>query len=156
MKRVDILFRQVHFNPRPPWGGRLDKDMDVSINTEFQSTPSVGRATIFAILSKSITKFQSTPSVGRATPPGRGRLIFWNYFNPRPPWGGRHKCRVRVGSLHDFNPRPPWGGRREFVAFCRAYRYFNPRPPWGGRLIFGLKKLLLQNFNPRPPWGGRL
>ena len=34
-----------HFNPRPPWGGRLS-DVDIFGRVlKFQSTPSVGRAT---------------------------------------------------------------------------------------------------------------
>ena len=35
-----------YFNPRPPWGGRQEADrLTESIKNEFQSTPSVGRAT---------------------------------------------------------------------------------------------------------------
>ena len=78
------------FNPRPPWGGRLGDYSDKNGDTKFQSTPSVGRATIVAIYDvsenmisihalrgegddiveengKLRTTFQSTPSVGRAT-----------------------------------------------------------------------------------------
>ena len=56
----------------------------------FQSTPSVGRATI----SKNMglverVKFQSTPSVGRATKAHNGTDKMLEHFNPRPPWGGR-------------------------------------------------------------------
>ena len=80
-----------HFNPRPPWGGRrVDNKINNTV-VEFQSTPSVGRATTYSglILTSKyqisihalrgegdinrittirlINKFQSTPSVGRAT-----------------------------------------------------------------------------------------
>ncbi len=57
-----------HFNPRPPWGGRLDFRCRLVTAREFQSTPSVGRATLQILpdLSRKWT-FQSTPSVGRAT-----------------------------------------------------------------------------------------
>ena len=38
--------------------------------------------------------FQSTPSVGRATIPIRKRGVESIYFNPRPPWGGRRKLET--------------------------------------------------------------
>ena len=42
-----------------------------------------------------------------------------NYFNPRPPWGGRRRGNVRYINGGHFNPRPPWGGRLngEFLSF---------------------------------------
>ena len=87
-----LKFRIRYFNPRPPWGGRhnsaekCNKNSNISIHAlrgegdgyqtkkknyqqEFQSTPSVGRAT--GTNSKNCytdKEFQSTPSVGRATP----------------------------------------------------------------------------------------
>ena len=85
-------------------------------------------------------KFQSTPSVGRATltPRPRPRKISisihalrgegdlrslfsrykYNNFNPRPPWGGR-PCTNREDSNtnQNFNPRPPWGGRHRLYVF---------------------------------------
>ena len=168
----------------------------------FQSTPSVGRATWFGVrlvIRKVI--FQSTPSVGRATLDresvpnntkisihalrGEGDATFDDakaaaeYFNPRPPWGGRlqrrrHRSVFRRISIHalrgegdssmawrvtlnmNFNPRPPWGGRR-FLHMFPPIRYpdFNPRPPWGGRHFIATVFKRLYDFNPRPPWGGR-
>ena len=35
-----------YFNPRPPWGGRRNARRLAVVRTQFQSTPSVGRATI--------------------------------------------------------------------------------------------------------------
>ena len=87
----------------------------------FQSTPSVGRATILrAITDEPSESFQSTPSVGRATKinstciaeiiisihalRGEGDFIArtaarkWKNFNPRPPWGGR-----RPQALVEYN-----------------------------------------------------
>ena len=55
------------FNPRPPWGGRRQKSGRRSREKEFQSTPSVGRATRMKLLSPALS----------------------SHFNPRPPWGGR-------------------------------------------------------------------
>ena len=78
----------------------------------FQSTPSVGRATVQATTNavgnaisihalrgegddrlrfenKEDKEFQSTPSVGRATAAGGIFAAGQRHFNPRPPWGGR-------------------------------------------------------------------
>ena len=41
----DLLMRS-NFNPRPPWGGRPDTAYPRRQSTSFQSTPSVGRATV--------------------------------------------------------------------------------------------------------------
>ena len=100
----------------------------------FQSTPSVGRATIPPIQTIYIRLFQSTPSVGRAT---KNNIKLWRIiinFNPRPPWGGRRSYSDSRANPYYFNPRPPWGGRhrRRIICFIIT-RYFNPRPPWGGR-----------------------
>ena len=80
----------LHFNPHPPWGGRLSSSFTDALTESFQSTPSVGRATRYNILvrcnrlisihalrgegdldtlnrSIRVLRFQSTPSVGRAT-----------------------------------------------------------------------------------------
>ena len=64
--RFDFFCR--YFNPRPPWGGRLKARNKHHRTTEFQSTPSVGRATIMQTKrQREQESFQSTPSVGRAT-----------------------------------------------------------------------------------------
>ena len=47
--------------------GDTEADGDYIYDGEFQSTPSVGRATLFPPLSIFAPGFQSTPSVGRAT-----------------------------------------------------------------------------------------
>ena len=62
------------FNPRPPWGGRRQKSGRRSREKEFQSTPSVGRAT------------------GARARARRARAN----FNPRPPWGGRPGSAVNL------------------------------------------------------------
>ena len=147
------------FNPRPPWGGRQYSSCRKSSQRKFQSTPSVGRATL---------SYFFVP------------FFFFSNFNPRPPWGGRphprkvcsdrgqisiHALRGEGDRHHwmnlynkcDFNPRPPWGGRLKLAVPLEEKRDFNPRPPWGGRPT-GINIINVINcyFNPRPPWGGRL
>ena len=64
---VPIILKRKDFNPRPPWGGRLDLFIINILILGFQSTPSVGRATCMALFYIVVLIFQSTPSVGRAT-----------------------------------------------------------------------------------------
>ena len=108
------FFHILHFNPRPPWGGRhynpIQNDLYITISIHalrgegdvnsgyqsaaantFQSTPSVGRATVNSgYQSAAANTFQSTPSVGRATHRALNAAESrTGNFNPRPPWGGR-------------------------------------------------------------------
>ena len=102
-----------------------------------------------------------------------------NYFNPRPPRGGRPPISACTASYIHFNPRPPRGGRPamlwrrglitgisihapreggdESSADCckTVFSDFNPRPPRGGRLAHCASGPRWPYFNPRPPRGGR-
>ena len=79
-----------------------------------------------------------------------------NYFNPRPPWGGRHFSCGQIGLTDIFQSTPSVGratsNRRTKILFSKN---FNPRPPWGGRRTIIRKLVIDADFNPRPPWGGR-
>ena len=56
-----------------------------------------------------ITEFQSTPSVGRATNPYLVYKLFDCYFNPRPPWGGRQSSYQPLNRLQRFQSTPSVG-----------------------------------------------
>ena len=128
------------------------------------------------------------PEGFQSTPPARGGDIPYlsndpvcNYFNPRPPRGGRlhaakHDLRTRGISIHapreggdflrpaafvqrtDFNPRPPRGGRRMDDLETAFAALFQSTPPARGATIPRVSPgtVLPQYFNPRPPRGGRL
>ena len=82
--------RSINFNPHPPWGGRrrqgddTESAIDISIHT-LRGEGDTDREDCYT----DKEKFQSTPSVGRATIPIRKRGVESIYFNPHPPWGGR-------------------------------------------------------------------
>ena len=78
------------FNPRPPWGGRRSVFVIIVGDRSFQSTPSVGRA----------TKIMRTTS--------GGGIISIHALRGE----GDARCRLRWCMCEYFNPRPPWGGRR--------------------------------------------
>ena len=99
------------FNPRPPWGGRPPDSRTPTTPKGFQSTPSVGRAT--SNKSKSAPEYRISIHALRGEgdkvpmfPP-----IRYSDFNPRPPWGGRHRTDTSSYYEYHFNPRPPCGGR---------------------------------------------
>ena len=79
------------------------------------------------------------------------------YFNPRPPCGGRPAGTARRRSRRtDFNPRPPCGGRHTFFpdsSYGGTISIHGPRVGADNVLIVMLT--LHVNFNPRPPCGGR-
>ena len=146
----------------------------------FQSTPSVGRATMsmrqFVIQA---IKFHSTPSVGRATKclcislyrsvisihalRGEGDTAGFisqtsrSHFNPRPPWGGRQIDYKDLGhysiiSIHALRGE----GDAEAMTALGAWNIsiHALRGEGDGRAIS--PNPTAAHFNPRPPWGGRL
>ena len=193
-----------HFNPRPPRGGRLlysagtDQGLYISIHAPreggdprttstshgsrktFQSTPPARGATSYTEdKPRGKRAFQSTPPARGATLSMPSVLWKSNYFNPRPPRGGRPcaqgllqnrtfisihapreggDCRV-AGKLqcgYAFQSTPPargatYGRRCSWL----SHSHFNPRPPRGGRRLSPQGATPLQDFNPRPPRGGR-
>ena len=102
----------INFNPRPPRGGRPVMQDGLNRYVKFQSTPSARRATQSSCLVSLALQFQSTPSARRATRRIINQLRTIINFNPRPPRGGRHHRREPRDRLQiHFNPRPPRGGR---------------------------------------------
>ena len=57
----------IHFNPRPPWGGRQQMQEHMKKPTHFNPRPPWGGRPITVIITLASRQFQSTPSVGRAT-----------------------------------------------------------------------------------------
>ena len=169
----------VHFNPRPPWGGRRISIRTSKVIPAFQSTPSVGRATIQHLLSAHVSAISIHALRGEGDPLQLTAKRTPEDFNPRPPWGGRRfdpsncisLCKISIHALRGEGDNRAFGG-------WEPRRYFNPRPPWGGRLFIPCRRsaapyisihalrgegddrsaklhLHTEYFNPRPPWGGR-
>ena len=84
----------MHFNPRPPRGGRRRCTAMIRCRPAFQSTPPARGATPLRTRSR------------------RGTTN----FNSRPPRGGRlwHKFTRSNEHTYHFNPRPPRGGATIF------------------------------------------
>ncbi len=108
------------------------------------------------------------------------RAAHMRYFNPLPPYGGRHAaderlqscCCISIHSLRmegdqiktfsnaswsDFNPLPPYGGRRCEVLWLLLDFLFQSTPSvWRETAILHGILDIVTNFNPLPPYGGRL
>ena len=96
-----------YFNPRPPYGGRQQKWRVCANAAKFQSTSPVWRTTMIRSKSRQSHVFQSTSPVWRTTcslscPNGAGE-----YFNPRPPYGGRLETFDRHGDEDQFQSTSP-------------------------------------------------
>ena len=88
--RLSVAWIRINFYPRPPRGGRRFSGFLLRCQRIFLSTPSARRATL-SVLDTSVTAtvFLSTPSARRATILILRVRLFFFYFYPRPPRGGR-------------------------------------------------------------------
>ena len=99
-----------NFNPRPPCGGRPDRN---------------------AIASK-LLDFNPRPPCGGRPCSAWGAYGAYSYFNPRPPCGGRPHALKGGLLLYHFNPRPPCGGRQERAVKKFEEILFQSTPPVRG------------------------
>ena len=101
----------LHFNPRPPRGGRRHTYCRIHSTQKFQSTPPARGATHphDNDSKQNIISIHAPREGGDGLPQG----LSWprNYFNPRPPRGGRHGTAIRSRSTRGlFQSTPPARG----------------------------------------------
>ena len=145
-----------NFNPRPPWGGRLRlrrcdiKRGHISIHA-LRGEGDLGDNRAAYYLNISIHALRGEGDKNPET------VIYQRFhFNPRPPWGGRHRPSGRRSQTRKFQSTPSVGrATRGSAGDNKRDADFNPRPPWGGRLCLHHRRTPIFYFNPRPPWGGR-
>ena len=101
----------IHFYPRPPRGGRRSLAFTHGTRTEFLSTPSARRATIFAQYAKASSLFLSTPSARRATDDAEIQAKIAEFLSTPSARRATGADKAVNQRLHDFYPRPPRGGR---------------------------------------------
>ena len=177
---ASAIWASWNFYPRPPRGGRLERQRAEEAEEQFLSTPSARRATFASIMRCKGTniflstpsarratrrsrrdhllpaRFLSTPSARRATPSACAVKRSGAYFYPRPPRGGRPRPRTAATPSSNFYPRPPRGGRLGRAGSVRKA---------GDISIHALREEGdrnphvgpdgIHNFYPRPPRGGR-
>ena len=146
------------FNPRPPRGGRRRITQEAGRPKLFQSTPPARGAT--SSLSKGYlpaTGLQSTPPARGATSVDAILPIYYQYFNPRPPRGGRLEP-VQIGVVRlEFQSTPPARGATAPLSKTEDAMSISIHAPREGGDIAPNNSSLKPNgnFNPRPPRGGR-
>ena len=133
--------------------------MGVSGNEKlFQSTPSVGRATLKAMgiedekIDISIHALRGEGDEMIAVPMPRELYISIHALRGEGDVGFCPACKSTVISIHALR------GEGDLCLYDRRTQilYFNPRPPWGGRPSYRSSAAPSdRHFNPRPPWGGR-
>ena len=158
---VMLMLMAIHFNPRPPRGGRLktiyqtDGQPYISIHAPREGGDDSDRSK-----RQKDGRFQSTPPARGATPASPAGRCCWWYFNPRPPRGGRpaflcladHAADISIHApreggdyifrphglrQHHFNPRPPRGGRHSHVGHSRCWSLISIHAPReGGDIAF--------------------
>ena len=127
------------FNPRPPRGGRRRITQEAGRPKLFQSTPPARGAT--SSLSKGYlpaTGFQSTPPARGATSVDAILPIYYQYFNPRPPRGGRLEP-VQIGVVRlEFQSTPPArGATKDSADQVMAYAFQSTPPARGATMTRG-------------------
>ena len=128
-----------YFNPRPPHGGRLIREIRAERKIKFQSTSSAWRTTKMGKHPKQ--RRQISIHVLRMEDDKKEYRLKKSkkHFNPRPPHGGRQldcivKTKARPISIHVLRMEDDNFLLLLFVKLDN----FNPRPPHGGRPIVSL------------------
>ena len=176
----DIRPYDSNFNPRPPCGGRLERQgVDRLIGNFNPRPPCGGRRIKGPQGAKGDTDFNPRPPCGGRQ--GQGlRQRHYRHFNPRPPCGGRpggpcsHGCSssefqstppVRGATANTlaagaaatvFQSTPPVRGATRHGTYCGAGRRISIHAPRaGGDAIRDRPRGYSFYFSPRPPCGGR-
>ena len=152
-RKRGILSFSCYFNPRPPWGGRPARAGAAEAYTQFQSTPSVGRATALIQNLPTIIVISIHALRGEGDPYRFVHGAGLGHFNPRPPWGGRLISFRVKRSERTFQSTPSVGRATPRSSRLRSTRNFNPRPPWGGRPTAHRNKAHFLRFQSTPSVG---
>ena len=144
------------FNPRPPRGGRpFILRLIICTSSISIHAPREGGDAAEKIMQQSNGISIHAPREG-GDKFGKLSRIIVEYFNPRPPRGGRRLMFRPLAVLMWISIHAPREGGDISTFFQRSSDpYFNPRPPRGGRPSFLIGRSCASDFNPRPPRGGR-
>ena len=147
----------VDFNPRPPCGGRpgaakvLQHYSDISIHVPRTGTtfymayvallyhisihiPRTGTTFYMAYVALLYHISIHIPRTGDDRQTGFYLLQVYQYFNPRPPHGGRHVKYAEIIAKVPISIHVPRTGDDAVISSPYFPRFdFNPRPPHGGR-----------------------
>ena len=96
----------------------------------------MGRDLPIVSMSASILLFQSTRPIWGATVSVGVAYGTGQNFNPRAPYGARHRAKTTVPTMYYFNPRAPYGARRNTAKKQGGiYQFQSTRPIWGATTL---------------------
>ena len=105
-QRNRIRRKTAHFNPLPPYGGRLEI---------WRYKVAVREISIHSLRMEGDSKKPVIPSSLR-------------HFNPLPPYGGRQMQQMLQDVTDNFNPLPPYGGRLSCTSISSLSGSFQSTP----------------------------
>ncbi len=124
------------FNPRSPWGERLNLSILMFWLVLFQSTLPVGGATVASFRTSRNSAISIHAPRGGSDMGFQFNRVHNSNFNPRSPWGERPGAHTVYAGHYRFQSTLPVGGAttRGRVNHNK-HLDFNPRSPWGERLF---------------------
>ena len=146
-----------HFNPRSPWGERLDPVPVPPAFFGFQSTLPVGGATPCQrrFFFQDWISIHAPRGGSDPLPPSSGAGERISIHAPR---GGSDVLRTAAYSFASISIHAPRGGSDDSSQETptRSWVFQSTLPVGGATPPFGFLFTALINFNPRSPWGERL
>ena len=158
--RLDVHFLTSsaiwNFNPRHPYGWRPVCQISDKRMCLFQSTPPIRVATAQMALTAQAKLFQSTPPIRVATYAEVQTGVIDIISIHATHTGGDITEPATAEMLYNFNPRHPYGWRLA----CSIHRFFmqlfQSTPPIRVATFTAFRKIcLIKYFNPRHPYGWR-
>ena len=153
-----LAARWQNFNPRPPWGGRLNPDIASNGYYNFNPRPPWGgRRSVFSAL-------RLLKSISIHALRGEGDnysylllSIFFNISIHALRGEGDHICLINKNKIQKFQSTPSVGRATLLgLRLQKAYSISIHALRGEGDMPFVPSfPCLVTNFNPRPPWGGR-
>ncbi len=145
-----------NFNPRSPWGERLNHGSCDGFIADFNPRSPWGERLINSVSSPKYSLFQSTLPVGGATCRYRPRRTF-HCISIHAPRGGSDPLNpsdVHIGVL--FQSTLPVGGATISMSVTNPIVTISIHAPRGGSDSCGRRvHCKASYFNPRSPWGER-
>ena len=144
-----------NFNPRSPYGERRAAFACFRLSVSFQSTLPLRGATIVQGLKNKGTIFQSTLPLRGATTELEQATSAMAISIHAPLTGSDLNCLFgRYGAFY-FNPRSPYGERHRDTGDYFPQVVFQSTLPLRGATNAGPNQSAVENFNPRSPYGER-
>jgi len=120
------------FNPRAPWGARLESDAFAELSKLFQSTRPVGGATYERLEMRATIAVSIHAPRGGRDRDGARKAHFRPSFNPRAPWGARLNDSGNGNDGPVFQSTRPVGGATEQRILNAERLLFQSTRPVGG------------------------